>query len=344
VAGEAQRIAERVAEILAAQGVRAGLLRPPVVGARLFTLELAAQRGCVRAMDRAAADVVHQLATVDDLQAGYRQEGGRRLLQVARREPRSVQLPPLLRRAGAWLAARPGRFVLGEHDNGAVATGDLSEAASCHLLVGGMTGSGKSVLLRALAASLVHYHPPARILLTLVDPKRVSFGPLSRRLDAHLADPLCFEPREAITLLEGLVEEMELRYGLLLESGVDNLDEYHEVAGAALPRRVVIIDEFQDLVADKSTREPFIAAVQRLGAKARAAGIHLVLATQRPDAKTVPGGVKANLPGKIALRVQSAVNARIVLDTTGAELLLGRGDLLADLGQGLWRVQAPLVD
>jgi S-DNA-T family DNA segregation ATPase FtsK/SpoIIIE len=105
---------------------------------------------------------------------------------------------------------------------------------------------------------------------------------------------------------------------------------------------VVLVDEFQDLVAARATRDRFVDIVQRLGSKARASGIHLVLATQRPTRENVPGGIKANLPGRIALKVASALESRIILDEAGAESLLGKGDLLADLGQGRVRAQAPL--
>ena len=107
--------------------------------------------------------------------------------------------------------------------------------------------------------------------------------------------------------------------------------------------RVLIIDEFQDLVTDKASAQAFFGGVKRLGAKARAAGIHLVLATQRPDRDVIPPIVKANLGGKIALQVASKINSRIVLDEGGAERLLGKGDLLANLGRGTVRAQAPLL-
>lgn len=105
-----------------------------------------------------------------------------------------------------------------------------------------------------------------------------------------------------------------------------------------------MIDEFQDLLSVKQSRDAFLSVVQRLGAKARAAGIHLILATQRPDSKTVPGLIKSNMSGKIALRVRSHVDSKIVLDQTGAERLLGKGDLIANLGEAPVRAQAPWVE
>jgi S-DNA-T family DNA segregation ATPase FtsK/SpoIIIE len=138
---------------------------------------------------------------------------------------------------------------------------------------------------------------------------------------------------------------MDERYRLFEDARVSDILEYNDVCDAPrrLERRVVVIDEFQDLTSDKATKQAFVGAVKRLGAKARAAGVHLVVATQRPDRETLPPILKTNLGGKIALRVTSAVNSRIILDEPGAERLLGRGDLLADLGAGLVRAQAPLV-
>ena len=270
----------------------------------------------------------------------YEKQSGLRRFWVVRRSPRPVTLSALFAREEAWLSEKPGRFVLGEAADGSVLRGDLREPTLCHLLVGGTTGSGKSVLLKVLAASLAQFQPPARLQLTLVDPKRVTFGPFRTSLASHLAHPLCFDAEEALVVLEGLADEMERRYERFAERTVETIDDYNEDSPEdALPRHVLIIDEYQDLLVDKATRGPFEAVVQRLGSKARGAGIHLVLATQRPDAKTVSGIIKANLPGRIALRVQQKVNSQIILGQAGAEELLGQGDLLADLGHGLVRAQ-----
>jgi S-DNA-T family DNA segregation ATPase FtsK/SpoIIIE len=178
----------------------------------------------------------------------------------------------------------------------------------------------------------------------LVDPKRVTFGALAASLGAHLARPVCFDASDSVVILGDLVTEMEERYLRFAERQVESIDEHNAAArpNDALPRQVVIIDEFQDLLASRDTKEPFLASVQRLGAKARAAGIHLVLATQHPDRKTVPAAIKVNMTGKIALKVHQATDSLVVLGTRGAEQLLGNGDLYADLGRGIVRVQAAL--
>src|SRR5690606_10814715 len=125
---------------------------------------------------------------------------------------------------------------------------------------------------------------------------------------------------------------------------VQDIGEYNEARpDARLERRVLVIDEFQDLLTDKTLSRDFCAGVARLGAKARAAGIHPVLATQRPSADTVPPIIKASLCGRVALQVASASNSRIILDQKGAEALLGKGDMLVNLGRGIVRAQAPLL-
>jgi len=339
---EAAGIERRVLEVLRAMGVPATVVGKPSVGPTLVTLQISAGRGSVQRLDREATDLEHKLVTNHGMQATYEKRGGVRLLQVVRSKPRRVELGPLLQRKAGFLSERPGRLVVGETMDGDVLVADLGSPTCCHLLVAGMTGSGKSVLLRSIVISLAHFHDPSEIQFTLVDPKRVSFSGLVSAIGSHLSDPVCHECEDAVAILEGLVDEMEDRYRTFERAQVQDIDDYNMQAPASkLCRRVVVIDEFQDLVLSKALRPAFEEAVQRLGAKARAAGIHLVLATQRPDAKTVQPGIKANLPGKIALRVESAVNSRIILSEGGAEKLLGKGDMLADLGQGRVRAQGP---
>ena len=321
-------------------------MKPPTIGPRLVTFEISAPRGRIRKVDAAAEDVEHHLASDHEVTAVYRRRGGIRTFEVARRTPRRVTLAPLLHAKRDWLSERPGRFVLGEDARGRPVVGDFGDHVSCHMLVGGSAGSGKSVLLRAIATSLVYFHPPSSIRLTLVDPKRVTFGgELKSRLAAHLAEPVCYDTEGTLQVLERLAEEMDERYGLFEAAQVEDCETFNEQAapGDRLARHVVIVDEFADLTVDKALREAFFAAVRRLGNMARAAGIHLVLATQRPDAKTVPGMVRTNLSAKVALRVPNQVSSRIILDQGGAETLLGNGDLLADLGHGLIRAQGAMA-
>lgn len=343
-AAEADELQKAIERIYRGQGV-AVAMGDVKVGPRLLSLEVRAKRGPIRNVDRSAEDVIHRLETEIHVHASYTKAGGLRRFEVARRVSRPVLLTSVLDRAEEFLRGRAGRFAIGEDIGGEVLLGDLAEPAACHLLIGGTTGSGKSVLLRTLIASLAHYHGPGEIRFTLVDPKRVSFSSLRTSLASHLAHPLCFDVQQAVEILSGLVNEMEERYAAFEASGVEDLDGFNETVAPdqRFARHVVVVDEFADLLATKELRESFLGAVQRLCAKARAAGIHLILATQRPDAKTVPGVIKTNLSGRIALRVPDATASRIVIGQLGAERLLGKGDLYVDFGLGPIRGQAAVV-
>ena len=343
---EAEELSAWVTQLLRRLGVNVTVRRAPEIGPRTIGLQVTAGAGQVRQLDRTAEDVVHYLKSEHDVTAVYERLAGVRRFVATRRTPRPVEMDQLVARSAAWLRARPGRFIVGEAPDGSVVLGDLSAPASCHLLVAGMTGSGKSVFLRTLLQSMTTFHSPAAIQFTLVDPKRVSFGSmLARGLGDYLAAPVCHDSSGALGEVEDLVEEMERRYALIEGANAEHIDEYNEDVreNQRLPHHVVVVDEFADLMYDTASRQPFETAVKRLGGKARAAGIHLVLATQRPEAKVVPGIIKANLSGKIALRVQSATDSRLILSQRGAEALLGGGDLLAELGRGIQRAQVPFV-
>jgi S-DNA-T family DNA segregation ATPase FtsK/SpoIIIE len=318
-----------------------------IVGPRLFVIEVLRPRGSVAQLDRAASDVIHRLAN-EGLSVNYEKSGGRRQFVVARPDPQVVLLAPLLDKKADWLRASPGRFIVGRQPAGAIVTADFADPATPHLLVAGQAGSGKSWLLRAIIASLLHFHGPAAIRFTLMDPKRVTFNVPSFQsaVAAHLDGPVLYGIEDALPCIERLIDEMEERYKIFEKANVSDLTEFEQVIAPndGIARRVLVIDEFQDLTVEARTAKRFCSGIQRLGSKARAAGIHLILTTQRPDRQTVPAVIKANLGAKIALRVASAVNSRVIIDQSGAEELLGNGDLLADLGHGLVRAQAAVVN
>ncbi|HEV7866612.1 MAG TPA: DNA translocase FtsK [Chthoniobacteraceae bacterium] len=240
-------------------------------------------------------------------------------------------LPPL---------AAPLSFSIGVGIEGEVLTADFSDPNTCHALIAGTSGSGKSEFLKCLAASLIGKHPPGALRLSIVDPKILTFGALKD--SPHLDGPVITDVAAAIACLESAVSEMDHRYAALARGGFESLSQ--RGARADMPFRVILFDEFADLIlSGKSEREQFENLVARLAQKGRAAGIHLVLATQRPDSRIVTGLIKSNLPLKICLRVVNAINSQIVLDQPGAEALLGRGDLLCARGHGLERAQAPYI-
>lgn len=343
---EAARIQRRILDEFRRDGIAAES-RPPTVGPTLYVIPVTRTRGSVKQLDAAANDVIHRLATTDQVELEYTKDGGHRSFAVRRQRPRTVLLGPLLTQKREWLGSQPGRFVLGQQPGGELVVGDLADSATPHLLVAGQSGSGKSWLLRAIVASLVHWHDPSQIRVRLIDPKRVTFNVagFQAALAAHLDGPIVHEIDEALPCLERYVEVMEERYLRFESDGVSDLLEFNEQQpqDQRLPRHVIVMDEFQDLTADRAVARDFFQVVNRLGSKARGAGVHLVLATQRPDRDTVPPLLKSNLGGRVALRVASAVNSRIVLDAGGAEKLLGRGDMLVDLGRGLLRAQAAVV-
>jgi S-DNA-T family DNA segregation ATPase FtsK/SpoIIIE len=236
--------------------------------------------------------------------------------------------------------SEPLAFPIGVGIEGSLVTADLADPNTCHALVAGASGSGKSEFLKAMLASLITRNSASTLRLTLADPKNVTFSALKD--SKHLDGPVLTELPHIIAALEQMVDEMDRRYRRLAQSGFESLTQ--KGASESMPFRIVVFDEFADLVMQgKREREQFEHLVARLAQKGRAAGIHLVLATQRPDSKVVTGLIKSNLPLRICLRVTSSVNSQIVLDEPGAEALLGRGDLLCLRGRGLERAQSPLI-
>jgi DNA segregation ATPase FtsK/SpoIIIE, S-DNA-T family len=343
---EAIKIRDLIIEHLRQLGASALSPRPPIVGPRTYLIEVARQHGSVSALDRAAQDVQHRMASEHSIEVNYEKSGGLRQFWVTRPMPKAIYLGGLVEAKAAWLAERPGRFVLGQEPNGKVVVGDFSDGSAAHLLVAGQTGSGKSVFLQALLASLVRFHGPEGIRFNLVDPKRVTFTGAAFRssISAHLESPISYDTEATLPLISQLVELMEERYELFQKEQVTDVLEYNEARPEArLERRILVIDEFQDLLTEKSSAQEFCAGVARLGAKARAAGIHMVLATQRPSRETLPPIIKANMCGRVAFQVGSGVDSRIILGKGGAERLLGKGDMFINLGRGLVRAQAPLL-
>ena len=228
-----------------------------------------------------------------------------------------------------------------------------------HLLVAGATGQGKSVGLNAIITSLLYKKHPAELKFVMVDPKMVEFSIYSKIERHYLAKlpnaekPIVTEPADAVATLNSLVIEMEDRYRLLVSASARNIKEYNEKfisrrlnpqkGHRFLPYIVAVVDEFADLIAT-SGREIELP-ISRIAAKARAVGIHMILATQRPDTKVITGTIKGNFPSRIAFKVASMIDSRTILDAPGANRLIGRGDMLISVaGAETTRVQCAFVD
>ena len=225
-------------------------------------------------------------------------------------------------------------FAVGKDIGGNRIIGDIGRLP--HLLIAGTTGSGKSVCMNSLIISLLYKAKPEEVKLIMVDPKMVELGIYNGI--PHLLIPVVTDPKKAAGALQWAVTEMMRRYRMMADAGVRDLESFNKQARAtgefeAMPQIVVVIDELADLmlVAAKEVEES-ICRVAQMG---RAAGMHLVIATQRPSADVITGLMKANIPSRIAFAVASAMESRIILDTAGAEKLVGKGDMLyAPLGQG----------
>lgn len=236
----------------------------------------------------------------------------------------------------------PVSFPVGLGVDGRVIVADFGDPNMAHMLVAGASGSGKSEFLKSMTASLISRNPPERLRLTLVDPKVLTFGPLKN--SPHLTQPVITSAEDAVKCLERAVADMEKRYRQLFAEEFENIGQRYAAGKTDLPWHVLIFDEYADLVlAGKDERKQFETLAARLAAKGRAAGIHLVLATQRPERNIVTGLIKSNLPLRICLRVAGGVNSQIVIDDTGGASLLGRGDLLCDRGKRLERAQSPYI-
>jgi DNA segregation ATPase FtsK/SpoIIIE, S-DNA-T family len=217
----------------------------------------------------------------------------------------------------------PLTFVLGRDVSGTPMTADLAKMP--HMMIAGATGSGKSVMINALLTSLLYRNSPEEMKLILVDPKRVELG-LYNDIP-HLLTPVIVEPEKCISALKWSVAEMERRYKLLAEQGNRNIVEYNGAHKEdAMPYIVIVIDELADLMVMAAAEVEGL--IVRLAQMARAVGIHLVLATQRPSVDVITGIIKANIPARLAFSVASQIDSRTILDQMGAEKLLGKGDML----------------
>ncbi|OUR98961.1 hypothetical protein A9Q84_05985 [Halobacteriovorax marinus] len=235
-------------------------------------------------------------------------------------------------------------------------------AAMPHMLVAGATGAGKSVFINSLIVSLLVKKSPRQMKLLLIDPKQLEFAVYAKL--PHLTMPVVTDAKTASIALLWAVQEMDRRYSILKEFGVRNIagfneklktagpamiakiHQYYEDSGAdeyELPCLVIVVDEFADLILTKAGKEIELN-IARLAAKARAAGVHLVLATQRPSVDVITGVIKSNFPTRVSFRVTSSTDSRTILDKMGAEKLLGKGDMLYKRGVEMTRVHSSFVD
>jgi DNA segregation ATPase FtsK/SpoIIIE, S-DNA-T family len=229
-------------------------------------------------------------------------------------------------------------IALGKNISGIPVVGDL--ASMPHLLIAGTTGSGKSVCINTIILSLLYRHTPDKCKFILIDPKMLELSTYEGI--PHLLCPVITEAKKAASVLGWVVKEMESRYKLMTKEGVRNIDGYNSKHSLAMPYIVVVVDEMSDLmlVAGKEIEN----YIQKLSQMARAAGIHIIMATQRPSVDVITGTIKANFPTRISFQVTSKIDSRTILGEQGAEQLLGKGDMLyMSSANRIVRTHAPFV-
>jgi S-DNA-T family DNA segregation ATPase FtsK/SpoIIIE len=229
-------------------------------------------------------------------------------------------------------------IALGKNISGIPIVGDL--ASMPHLLIAGTTGSGKSVCINTIILSLLYRHPPHKCKFILIDPKMLELSTYEGI--PHLLCPVITEAKKAASVLGWVVKEMENRYRLMTKEGVRNIDSYNSKHALPMPYIIVVVDEMSDLmlVAGKEIEN----YIQKLSQMARAAGIHIIMATQRPSVDVITGTIKANFPTRISFQVTSKIDSRTILGEQGAEQLLGKGDMLyMSSANRIVRIHAPFV-
>jgi hypothetical protein len=328
-----KELGEKLVATLREYGADARLAGPPIIGPTFLRFPILPGRGVkFTAVQCRAQEIRVRLGLDQPPRIGM--EGSHVVIDLQRPDRQLVhfeqlrdQLPdgdPLLGNS---------KIPIGLDLNGELQFADFARPENSHLLVAGTTGSGKSEWLRTMLAGLLVSNTPETLRLILIDPKRTAF--LSLRNSPYLLRPIVFPESEPVSkVLESLAEEMDRRYRLLEETGSDTLADHVRRTGRPIPRIICVCDEYADLLRrDREEKKAIEFQINRLGAKARAAGIHLTLATQQPSRETIIGALDANIPARVGLKTNSHIESRMLLSTTGAENLLGHGDLLfKDIG------------
>jgi DNA segregation ATPase FtsK/SpoIIIE, S-DNA-T family len=339
-------LAKRMVRAYSAQGVRVEVREPPLVGSRFLRFALRLGSGMrVDAVRKRTPEVQLQL----ELRAEpiVTNENGRLFIDLERPDPEIVPFSSI---AAQLPAADPligsAKIPVGVDPGGRLHFADLSSSGRSHILAAGTTGSGKSEWLRMMLAGLIASNTPDTLRIVTLDPKLAAFADLERSKFLWKKDSFWIpgDSRPASEVFGDLIEEMDHRFQLTRTSGADNLSDHVRATGKPLARIVCVCDEYFALISqDKEERRQIETAVALLGAKARAAGIHLILATQQPSRAVITGIIQANLPCRVALALSSHIESNMILGTRGAERLTGSGDLLyKDLGDPI-RLQAPYL-
>ena len=259
-------------------------------------------------------------------------------IEIPNNEFQTIYLREILEDEIFKKAKSPLAIALGKDIVGRPFVTDLAKLP--HLLIAGTTGSGKSVGINAMILSLLYRNSPDDLKLMMIDPKQLEFSIYDDI--PHLLTPVITDPKKAMVGLNNVVKEMERRYTLMKQAKVKNIENYNnKFPEEKLPYIVVVIDELADLMMTGGKDVEY--SIARLAQMARASGIHLIVATQRPSVDVVTGNIKANLPSRISYKVGQKIDSKVILDVLGAESLLGKGDMLFKTGSNLIRLHAPFT-
>jgi DNA segregation ATPase FtsK/SpoIIIE-like protein len=339
-------LAKRLQRAYREQGVSLEIRGAPQLGPRFIRFELRLAPGMrVDGLRRRSEEVQHRLAL--SRQPLIVQDAGRLFVDLERPDPQIVAFASVVAQLPKVDSLRGSASVpLGVNSTGHLQFADLSSSGRSHILVAGTTGSGKSEWLRMALAGLIASNTPDTLRIVTLDPKLAAFGDLERSRYLWRKNSWWIPNHDAAAseIFEELVVEMDRRYELVHGAGCDNLREYVEKARQPLARIVCVCDEYFALVSQqKQEKQAIERAVALLGAKGRAAGVHLILATQQPSRATISGAIQSNLPCRVALYLQNAIESNMILSQPGAERLTGSGDLLyKDFGSPV-RLQAPYL-
>lgn len=310
-------------------------------GATLTLYEIKPEMGVKISKIRNLKDEIAVGLAVPSVRIIAPMDNGKIGIEVPNKEKKVV---PIAEMFNSWFFQNTGAelpLAIGKTITGEAFVSDLAEMP--HLLVAGATGQGKSVCLNTLIMSLLQKKSPDELKLVLIDPKQVELSLYANLENSYLACPVITETSEAERTLNSICTLMDERYELLSSAGVRNIQEYNNklaLSGSPtekLPYVVVVIDEYGDLILTSDTK--LERTICRIAQKARAVGIHMIIATQRPDTKIVTGNIKANFPTRIAFRTTTGIDSRVVLDQMGAEKLSGKGDMILFNGNGTTRMQ-----
>jgi len=338
-------LGQRLTDVFSEYGRPVELAGDPVTGSAFFRFPIAPGRGIkLEQIQRLAREVQVRLGLSKPPFIGM--DSGRVVVDVERPDRQIVRFSDVEAQLPAGNPLTGSAFMpIGIDLNAKLRVADLNDPINAHLLVAGTTGSGKTEWLRVAIQGLIHSNTPQTLRLVLIDPKRTAFNEFTDSAYLLTHESLVFPDAQPVAnVLKQLVSEMERRYAAFHKTGVDTLNQYRVSTQQILPRIVCVCDEYYALIAgDSKKRQEIETQVNLLGAKARAAGIHLILATQQPSREVVKGVLDSNMPARVGLMMVKREESRMLLGQAGAENLLGKGDLLyRDVGDPI-RLQAPLL-